>query len=458
MSDSLYGRLRELSESDLYSFHMPGHKRLFPDGNDWYAFDVSEISGFDNLHFPEAILLKAQRKAAALYQADESFYLVNGSTAGILSAVAAVNKKLLISRNSHICVYHAAYLNDLELTYIYPRYDETTGIAYGFTQAEVAEKLTADPGIGAVLITSPTYEGMISDIAGIAEVTHNHGACLIVDSAHGAHFGFHPAFPENAVKQGADIVIHSLHKTLPALTQSALLHVNGERIDRRRLKRFLRIYQSSSPSYPLMAGIERCLDFVKEKGEAALEEMMGMRKMLTDRVGQLNHFQIPPLTDEYNATKEFSTSDPCKIIILTQGITGRELKRFLRDEYLLEMEMATDNYVVAIITMTDKQEGFDRLAETLVEIDKKIPANMAEVSRGFTIPPNPEVITSIKKAYDGEALEVPLTEAENHVAAEFAFYYPPGIPLIVPGEKLDKRIIELLMKQGETFWISKSTK
>ncbi|MCL2717502.1 MAG: aminotransferase class I/II-fold pyridoxal phosphate-dependent enzyme [Lachnospiraceae bacterium] len=511
MSDSLYGRLRDLTESDLYSFHMPGHKRL------WYSMDISEISGFDNLHFPQDIILNAQKEAAALYKAAETFYLINGSTAGILSAVSAVNnvkKKLLISRNSHFSVYHAAYINDISLVYIYPQYDEATGIAYGITATEIADKLKEEPEIGAVLITSPTYEGITSDVAGIAKVTHEHGACLIVDQAHGAHFGFHPAFPENAVSQGADIVIHSLHKTLPALTQTALLHVNGERINRNKLKRFLRIYQSSSPSYPLIAGIENCIKIVKDKGEFLLSEMLEMRSTLTDRVGQLSQSNRPiqlsqpqsnrlnqlqtnqlsqpqsnrlnqPQTSQQTQTNRanqphstqpnqtnithfriLDTDDPCKIVILTSGISGKELAGILREKYLLEMEMAADNYIIAIITMMDKPEGFLRLAEALEEIDSSLlslPASQQIITGctqitekrelAFIKPNTPEIITTIKKAYDGEVIEIPLTDAEGGIAAEFAFRYPPGIPLIVPGEKLNRDIIEMLKGQGDTFWI-----
>jgi len=459
MSDSLYSRLKELSESDLYSFHMPGHKRLFPDENGWYEFDISEITGFDYLHSPESIILNAQMKAAELYQADESFYLVNGSTAGILSAVSAVSngKKLLILRNSHFSVYHGAYLNNLALVYIYPRCDDETGIIYGVTAEDVREKLEKDPDIGAVLITSPTYEGICSDILGIAEIVHAYGACLIVDQAHGAHFGFHPAFPENAVKQGADIVIHSLHKTLPALTQTALLHVNGERINRNRLKRFLRIFQSSSPSYPLMAGIERCLDFVKNEGRETLEKMLEMRNAMTDQVGQLNHFTIIPKTDANHekgtGNLQKLTTDPCKLIILTKDINGFELARILREKYLLEMEMATDKYVTAIITMMDKPEGLNRLADALKEIDSQIPITSEKAEINTYTPYAPEIVMNIKEAYDGDRIEVPLSETEGKIAAEFAYFYPPGIPLIVPGEKVDCHIIPMLKKQGETFWI-----
>lgn len=467
MSDSIYGRLKELGESDLYSFHMPGHKRHIPEfisgdpgqiGSKlydsqlaWYSSDITEITGFDNLHFPENILRSAQNKACSLYHSDEAFYLINGSTAGILSAVSALcldNKRLLISRNSHLSVYHAAYINRLALAYVYPQYDEECGFALGIGAADIDLAIKENPDIGAVLITSPTYEGIVSDIAGIAKVVHRHNMVLIVDEAHGAHFGFHPAFPENAVSQGADIVVHSLHKTLPALTQTALLNVCGTRVDRLRLKRFLRIFQSSSPSYPLMAGIERCLDLVKEQGFSLLAGMLKMRAEFIDRTGQLKHVRILDKVD-----------DPCKIVIVIDGncwidpigdagfvrLTGGSLFKLLHDNYLLEMEMAADNYVIAIFTMMDKADGIIRLANALNEIDRMIVLREGDERVKFDLSYQPEAVLSIYQAYDGEIMEIQLDAANGYIAAEFIAFYPPGQPFLIPGERIDRYIIDMML-------------
>ncbi|MDR0221367.1 MAG: amino acid decarboxylase, partial [Lachnospiraceae bacterium] len=223
---ALQDHLNALAASDFYPFHMPGHKRHMP--APWYAYDISEITGFDNLHRPTGILAEAQAKAAALYGAKESYYLINGSTVGILAAVSAVFRdrdippKILLSRNCHVSAYHAAYLNRLDIAYLDPPIDEGTGLARGISAEAVAAWLDSAPDVGAVFITSPTYEGVVSDIAGIAAAAHRRNIPLIVDEAHGAHFGFHPAFPPSSVRAGADLVIHGLHKTLPSLTQTAL--------------------------------------------------------------------------------------------------------------------------------------------------------------------------------------------------------------------------------------------
>lgn len=266
---ALYQKLEEYSHSDYYPYHMPGHKRqmqLFPGE----AQDITEIEGFDNLHDAEGILRALQEKAAKICGASESFYLVNGSTAGILSAVSAAvpqGGKLLMVRNCHKAAYHAAYLRNLEVKYLWTGVQPDFGCALAPTVEQIEKALKEDAEIQAVLIVSPTYEGLTADVAAIAKVVHEKGLPLIVDEAHGAHLGFHSFWAENSCRQGADLVIQSLHKTLPSPTQTAILHVSGNRIDRQRLKRFLRIYQSSSPSYLFMAAMEEALDRVSADRE-----------------------------------------------------------------------------------------------------------------------------------------------------------------------------------------------
>ena len=267
-------KLLRYSQSNCYPFHMPGHKRAPLEFPNPYAIDITEIDGFDNLHYAQGILKDAQNRAAELYGAQETFYLINGSTAGILSAVSAALPRLgtmLMSRNSHRSVYHAAFLRELETVYLLPAATKF-GISGSVSPAHVAQALEDLPQISAVFITSPTYDGVVSDIRTIAEIVHAYHLPLIVDEAHGAHFSFSETFPESALDCGADLVIHSLHKTLPSLTQTALLHVNSDRIDKTALRRFLSIYQSSSPSYLLMASIEQCMRFLKEEGSTQMSE------------------------------------------------------------------------------------------------------------------------------------------------------------------------------------------
>ena len=266
--EHLYQQLISYGESDVYPFHMPGHKRRALPFPNPYTIDITEIDGFDNLHHAGGLIREAEERAAKLYGADRSYYLVNGSTCGLLAAICAAARrgdKVLAARNCHKAVYHAVSMQGLSVEFLYPAI--TRGDLQGqITAAQVEEALTKHPDIAVVILTSPTYEGIVSDVAAIAACCHAHGAALIVDEAHGAHFGFGAGFPENAVRLGADAVIMSLHKTLPSFTQTALLHCNGGRIDTERVARYLGVYETSSPSYLFMAGMDACIDLIREQG------------------------------------------------------------------------------------------------------------------------------------------------------------------------------------------------
>ncbi|MCR5753247.1 MAG: aminotransferase class I/II-fold pyridoxal phosphate-dependent enzyme, partial [Acetatifactor sp.] len=298
---SLYETLDEYSKTDTYPYHMPGHKRrIFGEMPlDIARLDITEIPGFDNLHHPEDILKKMMQRAAKLYGADETFYLVNGSTSGILSAISAAipfGGHLLMTRNCHKSAYHAAYLRQLKLSYIYPSLIANAEIAEAVTPEEVEEALKKHPDADGVLIVSPTYEGRVADVRRIADIVHRRAIPLIVDEAHGAHLGWDQSLGCNSIQAGADLVIHSVHKTLPAMTQTALIHVRGELVQREILKRYLQIYQTSSPSYVLMASIENALNIMEREGQTLLQKLecnfRGMIKRLRAQCSNLE-FLIP---------------------------------------------------------------------------------------------------------------------------------------------------------------------
>lgn len=442
MKQGLLERLQSYSESDFYPFHMPGHKRKLE--KEPFAeicrYDITEIDGFDNLHKPESILKEAGERAARLYGSEETYYLVNGSTAGILSAVSTVASRaqtLIIARNCHRAVYHAAFLNHMKLHYVYPEiiseYDITGPVTESSLEGAIKEIQKAGEPIAGVVITSPTYDGILSNVKGIADLVHTYGIPLIVDQAHGAHFGMHPAYPENAVKEGADIVIHSVHKTLPAPTQTALLHRNGALTDKEILKKYLQIYQSSSPSYILMAGIDEAVRIAEEEGHQRLNHLLDLRNSFLKEMEKCRHIRVCPLTE------------PGKLIISVKGssITGQMLYDILRDRYHLQMEMASGSYVTAILSMMDSQEGMYRLAHALLQIDQEL-TEKKEQDRESDLALRPAVTLPMWSAYTAPFEEIALDQADGQTAAEFINLYPPGIPILVPGEALDGEIIKAI--------------
>lgn len=456
----LLDRLTEYSNSDFYPYHMPGHKRQVSGKlpTDWTDKDITEIEGFDNLHNSEEILKEIQEKAARAYGAEESFYLVNGSTCGILSAISAAvpfGGELLIARNCHKSVYHAAYLRKLKLHYVYPDMLEEYDICEAVSVEQVREALEKHPKVSAVLIVSPTYEGRIADVKAIAEVVHEKGLPLIVDEAHGAHLGFSPEFAVNSAGLGADLVINSVHKTLPAMTQTALLHVNGELVDRQRLRRYLRIYQTSSPSYVLMSSIEVAVEIAAE-GDAFAEFVVRWQKLLTELSGLEKLKILPNCFEECRKKKQ----DIGKLIISTKEteLSGPQLYDMLLSEYHLQPEMVCESYVLCMFTIGDTQEGYDRLVKALFAIDAKI---QCAHKVGCNSMPKAEVAVPFYEAWEQEQTEVALAEAEGRLAGEFINLYPPGTPILVPGERFAKETItfleECLAKKLQVQGISKDS-
>jgi arginine decarboxylase len=480
----LLERLTEYAGSDAYPFHMPGHKRReIPDGipggfPDPYGIDITEIDGFDNLHHAEGILKDAMETVAAIYGADRSWYLVNGSTCGILSAVFAATEnggKILTARNCHKAVYHAICLNRLEAEYLYPEEITEFRINGGIRAEDVRKALEKDAmrcagnsgdvrgkitKIQAVLITSPTYEGVVSDIRAITDAAHEYGIPLIVDEAHGAHLEYADqchSFPKSALEYGADIVIQSLHKTLPCFTQTAILHVKGKLVDQDRISRYLSMFQTSSPSYLFMAGMERCIRYMDGDGR---NEMIRYEKRLERFMERMEGLQVLEVLDREICGKYRTVAgwDPSKIVVSTmraEDFHGEELAETLRRKYHLEMEMTAPEYVIAMTSLMDTEEGFERLGTALLEIDGALRRRTESGRKEKAASETPEGLESklshpvrrmlICEAMDADTERTAFQDTVGKVSAEFVYLYPPGIPIIAPGEVFTDAIVEKIM-------------
>lgn len=462
--NNIFDKLKNYSDSDYYAFHMPGHKRNLDlmDGTSPYRIDITEIDGFDDLHHAEGILRDAQERAARVYHADETHFLVNGSTVGIISAILGTTEKgdsILVARNCHKSVYHAIYLNELDPVYLYPKFDTEQGLSTEIDAADVQKALEEHPKICAVMIVSPTYDGVVSDIEKIAEIVHAKGCPLIVDEAHGAHFGFDPYFPKSANIYGADLVINSLHKTLPALTQTALLHVNGNMVNRRKVKQYLDMLQTSSPSYILMASIDACIGMLEEtletqsdarsdyKYKNIFSEYANRIEALRKDLKRLKYLKIVQTdnTDRYDRSKFV-------ISVKHAPMSSHELYEILLHRYHLQMEMLAGTYVLAMTTVGDTQEGLDRLRDALLEIDKEIDTRQGRPAAIETdLPlsgrqPALEKVWTIAEAVNrrDKIQKRSFEDSIGCISVEYAYLYPPGSPLIVPGERITKEAVEIL--------------
>lgn len=446
--ESLAERLSRYADSDFCPMHMPGHKRRTDaDPRLPWRMDVTEIHGFDNLHEPEEILLRMQETAARLFGSSRAFLMVNGSTGGILASVSACTQPgdhILVARNCHKSVYHAIELGSLTPHYLLPETDPRFPFCGSVSPEAVASALKACPSARAAVITSPTYEGILSDIPAIAEICHAHGIPLIVDSAHGAHLGFHPFFPENAVRQGADIVVQSLHKTLPALTQTAVLHVSGALVAPEEIAHQLDIFETSSPSYILMASMDACLRFLSEEGEARFAAYAQRIRRFESACAPLR--RLVPVSALLKKGAPFCADvDPGKLTILTAGvnITGHELMARLREEAQIECEMALKEEILAMTSVLDPDENFDRLSAALLAIDRTL--SPSPVSAAPSVPTRvPRRVLPIREAVRAPRKSLPWREAEGCIAADYFWVYPPGIPYVTPGEEIDAALISAI--------------
>ena len=453
--ERLYKKLEKYGQSDYYPFHMPGHKRNRSSSSGDFLFerDITEISGFDNLHHAEGILKEAQEYAAHIYGTKKCFFSVNGSTAALLAAVSAgVSRggRILVARNCHKAVYHALYLRELQPVYIYPHEDQRLGINGGISAERVERYLEENPDVQAFLLTSPTYDGVVSDIKTIAEIVHRYKIPLIVDEAHGAHFHFSEYFPVSAAELGADIVIQSFHKTLPSMTQTAALHVCSDRIDVEKIKRFMGIYQTSSPSYILMASMDACMDKLYKDGQQMFRQFTFNLDRARQRLAGCKKIKL--ITASMLEGTGIWDFDRSKLLFSTVGtsINGHQLHEMLRERYHIEMEMEAEKYVLGIAAVGDTEEGFDRLCTAIEEIDAQTEL-VEEEKKVSNSHARMKQLMSISQAIDAQQRRYPLEDSIGKVSAEFAYLYPPGIPIIVPGELITGQFIRNMrryMDQG----------
>lgn len=417
--------------------HMPGHKRrVWPAaGLGCAAWDMTEIDGADDLHEADGILADAMRRTAALYGSRRCWYLVGGSTVGLLAGVRALapfGSEILMARNCHKAVYHAVELGQLRAHYLLPPIDPAFGV-YGSVQpTDVQAALEQYKNIRCVVITSPTYEGVVSDVATIAGICHAHGVPLLVDEAHGAHylpFAEPLGWQGGAVAAGADVVVQSAHKTLPSLTQTAFLQVNGTLADDAEIERQLDVFETSSPSYPLLVSLDGCTAWLAQQGRAAFAAWRKQLSNFDDAVRNLRHTPILCHgADTLQDHPDFYAFDAGKIL-LRMGSRGAA---FLRQNGF-EPEMVRGDDVLAMTSPCDAPDTLPRLAQVLQKWDDTA-QNLP--SPALTLPHPGRAALPIGQAVLQSSRTLPMQQAAGRISAEYIWAYPPGVPLLAPGEEI----------------------
>lgn len=437
------------------SFHMPGHK-----GSGIYIkygyedflkniadCDITEIPGADNLHQPEGIIKEIEESYAKLYGVKKSFLLVNGTTAGILASILATvkpGKKLLMSRGCHKSVYSGVQLGNITPVYVQPQINHDSGIIGEVSVKDIEAALEKDDDIQAVILPSPNYYGICSDIKAIGEAVHKKGKILIVDQAHGAHlkffhkYGCGDGMPKAAEDCGADIVINSTHKTLASFTQSAILNVASDRVDIHGLFEKLKLVQSTSPSYLLMASLAINAEVIENHGREIFEDW---RSHIDKFYREAKRIDGLTLIDDKNLDRT-----KLNINLGTLGISGRGLEKYLLKKGIVA-ELVTGDILMAMSGMGNQKSDYEKL---LTAIENAI-AEMSIANRRYTCNSNDLVLPK-----QGEMLphgdikeEIKLEAAAGKISGGTITPYPPGIPYVCPGEKISEEVVKCLLKLRE---------
>ena len=449
------------NEKNLLPLHMPGHQRKTEMGTALpYAYDYTEVEELDNLHAPEGILQEAMNRTAAYYGCPDCFYLVNGSSSGLQAGIFTLleeGDEVVVARNCHRSVFYALSLRKAKIHFLLPEFWEDFSCFGSVSLKEVERLLREFPKSKALIFTSPSYEGVVSDVEAIARLCHENGLALLVDEAHGAHFSPKKgaAFPESAIALGADLVVQSPHKTLCSLTQSAWILGNGERYSREKLSFYLSVFQTTSPSYPLMLSLEKATTFLEREGEALFSHWKKVMKSFREQARTLSYFSFLWEKEEACFAMDFS-----KIFLRALGIPklrlGKDLAKLLREDYGIESEMHSGENLLLMTGPFISEEELDRLFLALKDIERRFGEEKGKPLRSKLLSSalyQISVADNSLQIQEGlkEGEELSLHDGEGRICLEYLSLYPPGIPLLFPGEKLTKekiQEIETLEKEG----------
>lgn len=457
--------LERIKDENLISFHMPGHKNGRLIAPNLLTYDITEIPGSDHLHDAQSCILETEKAISNFYNSDMSKILVNGSTVGILAMILGLTRpgdRVLINRNAHKSVYNAIEMNQLNPVYISPYTDATLGIPVDFDRDDFEKKLR---DVKICLITYPTYEGLCFPVEKMIASCRKYQVPILIDEAHGAHLLLHENGPKSALDLGADVVVQSFHKTLPTLTQTSCLHFGQNHQlkpeQRERIIWYLKSLQSSSPSYVLMASIDYMIAFVEKYGVSYAQQLEAITQAFLERVVHVKTLKI----------MRFENQDITKLLLMIpttyyiKGVwDGHQVDKLLREEYGIQVEYSADHYLLLMSSIATSESDFDQLAMAMCAMDdigtlkNDIISEAYQSHIGFQgdLSYEREVVLLASDVYQYEKETIPVTESVGRVASEYIIPYPPGIPLVVPGERILACDIHRIQKEQTQISVLKS--
>jgi arginine decarboxylase len=452
----LFESLRQFVEREQAPFYSPGHKggRTL---DSWFrdhiaAIDLNNLPDTDTLHCPEGPILEAERLIADAWGVGQSFILVQGSTSGnITVALSALrpDEPVLIARNAHKSVLAGLVQVGARPVWLEPRWDDRFGVAHGI-DADVVERAFRDSGAKALWVLHPTYYGTTGDIAALAELSRRHDATLLVDGAHSPHFAFHPDLPTPGESAGAAATVQSVHKILSGLSQAAVLHIDPEVLDPASVRRGLQLVQTTSPHFAIMASIDLARREMMLHGSDLLEQALQRARNAATRLAAVPGLRVLRPEDLAGAGTGLHQLDETKLLIGTSGLAAdaRDIVERLNRVHGVQPELSGTGHVLCISTIGNTDEDFERLVAGFAEVARHAGRTSAGAKTGLIgdlLAVRPETVLTPREAFFAADEAVSLQAAAGRIAAEAITPYPPGIPLVMPGERLDADVIDLLL-------------
>lgn len=448
--------LIKYSDSDPVRMHVPGHgggrgaPRDFFEvtGPGIFNIDVTELPGLDDLNHPVGVIAQAQDLAAQAFGAVRSFFLVNGTTQGLHALIMAAGQpgeKVIMPRNIHRSVIGGMVLGGLDPVFVVPSVVPDFNFPAGVPADRFGQALEGNPDACAVLCVHPTYHGVVGDLRSIAGITHKYGKPLLADEAHGCHLYFHQGFPAGALQAGADAVVQSIHKTGGSLTQSSLLHVKGENIDQDRIAEVIKLIQTSSPSYLLMASIDAARRQLALKGNHLLQQLLESVSIIREELKELRCIKV--FGKEHLDSRGIFDFDPSRLVIRVSGmgLTGYQASEWLTDKYGVYAEMADHDNIVLVPGLGVTKEECQGLAIAVKDLAAREGNLGLQSGRVVVRSPDVKQILGLRDAWFAPSREILIEEAGGCICAEWAAVYPPGIPVIVPGEEISIEMVNYLV-------------
>ena len=456
LSAPIYEALEAFRKKRVVPFDVPGHKRGRGNpelrellGEKCVNLDVNSMKPLDNLCHPVSVIRDAEQLAAEAFGAAHAFFMVGGTTSSVQSMVLSSTKagdKIILPRNVHKSVINALVLNGAIPVYINPEVDSKLGISLGMELSEVEKAIKANPDAKAVLVNNPTYYGICSDLRSIVKLAHEHNMLCLVDEAHGTHFYFGPNMPVNAMAAGADMASVSMHKSGGSLTQSSLL-LTGPNVNWEYVSQIINLTQTTSASYLLLSSLDISRRNLYMRGETSFAKVAEMAEYAREEINSIGGYYA--YGQELKNCSSSYECDVTKLSVYTRdiGLAGIEVYDLLRDEYDIQIEFGDIANILAYVSIGDRIQDIERLVGALADIKRLYSRDPSKMLNTEYIAP--QVVVSPQEAFYAKDESLPIRETAGRICSEFVMCYPPGIPILAPGEVITKEIIEYIIYAKE---------